>query len=207
MKSQISPQQKLISVNRKLGNNNIKKQQGTTRILYDTLPFPSTREWNFFENASNRQFPFTNAGSFGNKLEAGESIVVQRISLALVVPEQQADGGYSFSTIESIDNTAASILGAAELSLEIGNTTVLKPVPVLEFFPQFNKTSDFANNGVSQGGQVVYHLDTLITIPPLLDYVFYLRSSTAPDAVEFVGYEIRLTYEGVGSIINTRHTY
>ena len=35
---QTTPQDKIVGVNNKFGNTNIKNQQGTTRVIYDSLP-------------------------------------------------------------------------------------------------------------------------------------------------------------------------
>jgi hypothetical protein len=45
----ITPQQKIVGVNNKFGNTNIKNQQGTTRVLYDSLPLDGRTNFRFFE--------------------------------------------------------------------------------------------------------------------------------------------------------------
>ena len=65
--SNFTPQNKIVGVNNKFGNTNIKNQQGTTRVLFDTLPLDGSTELRFFENAASRQYPFTNIGSEGNR--------------------------------------------------------------------------------------------------------------------------------------------
>ena len=73
-----TPQQKTIGVNDKFGNTGIRKQQGTTRIIYDTLPLDGTRVFEFFKNSQSRPFPYSNTGSDGNKLGVGNTLVIER---------------------------------------------------------------------------------------------------------------------------------
>ena len=75
-KAGITPQQKLVAVNNKFGNSSIKDQQGTTRLIYDTLPLSGTsaKTLRFFEDSASRQFPFSNTGSDGNKLGVGNTM-------------------------------------------------------------------------------------------------------------------------------------
>jgi hypothetical protein len=49
---QITPQNKIVGVNNKFGNTNIKNQQGTTRVIFDSLPLDGSTELRFFENHS-----------------------------------------------------------------------------------------------------------------------------------------------------------
>ena len=47
----ITPQQKIVSVNNRFGNTNVKNQQGTTRVLFDSIALNGQTEFRFFENA------------------------------------------------------------------------------------------------------------------------------------------------------------
>ena len=77
--SNLTPQQKAVAVNNRFGNTNIRGQQGTTRVIYDSLPLDGATELRFFENASSRQYPLTNITSEGNRLTVGETFVIQKI--------------------------------------------------------------------------------------------------------------------------------
>ena len=46
----VTPQQKMVAVNNKFGNNNIASQQGTTRVLFDSIPLDGRTTFRFFEN-------------------------------------------------------------------------------------------------------------------------------------------------------------
>ena len=76
--SGITPQDKIVAVNKKFGNSGIKSQQGTSRIIYDALPVTNNGQttFRFFEDSSSRTFPFTNTGSDGNKLGVGDTMVL-----------------------------------------------------------------------------------------------------------------------------------
>ena len=69
--SGFTPQRKIIGVNKNYGNSGIKRQQGSTVILYDTLDITIDSTYRFFEGANNRDFPLTNVGASGNKLPVG----------------------------------------------------------------------------------------------------------------------------------------
>ena len=152
----------------------------------------------FFKNSNTRQFPLTNMGGFGNKLEQGEALVCQYMSFLFytvsavngtitVLSDMQSLGYYQFMN--------------GEISLEVANSVVMKPIPVSAMVGQFNKDSggaDAAGNFNS-----VFKFNTFLIIPPLMDFTFKvqvdLNSATANTFV-------KLAVEGVGSILNTRQT-
>ena len=75
----LRPQNKIVDVNNSLGNKFVRKMQGTTKIVYDTLPIDGSGEYVFFRDTNSRTFPFTNVKS--DSLPVAESLSVQRISL------------------------------------------------------------------------------------------------------------------------------
>lgn len=189
----VTPQQKTIGVNDKFGNKGIRNQQGSTLIKYDTLPIDGRSEYRFFEGASARTFPFTNCTTEGNKLGVGSSMVVERVYLSILVQE-----GNRFVTIEefSLATTNPTIL-LSEFGFSIANSDVIKQLPVLSFLPQFNKNSE---NELSTS----FDFDTQVIIPPLLEYIAYLR---LPASVTIADTYLRLTIEGSGAIIAPRTTF
>ena len=134
-----TPQRKAIGVNDKFGNVGIKKQQGSTVIKYDSLPLDGRTEYRFFEGSSQRNFPLSNTGSDGNKLGVGNTLVLERAYLSIVL---FGEGG-AISEIEvlSLATTNANIL-ASEFSFSIANSEVIKQVPILSWLPQFNKVAE-----------------------------------------------------------------
>lgn len=164
-----TPQNKLVGVNNRFGNTNIKNQQGTTRIIYDSLPLDGSTEFRFFENANSRQYPFTNIGAEGNRLNVGESLVIQKVYFGVL--ETDADTGLvtSFSPISFIPG-ADFVLG--EWSFLIANSQVIKQLPFwltctsLQGVTQYNEQDE------------AFGTFTDIVIPPLLEYVLTYRVNT-----------------------------
>jgi len=190
-----NPQEKLINVNRRLGNGEIAKQQGTTRVIYDSLPMDGTTNMRFFENANNRSFPFTNLGSFGNQLNVGESLVVQRAYLTVFTVDDSSTPP-EITDLTDFDGVGEVGLYKSELQLSVANQTVVKPIPLTSFFHRWNKYA-------WQDEASVFFFDTELIIPPLYEFVWDLRlPSYTPIADTFIGLHI----EGVGAILNTRGT-
>lgn len=193
--SPFTPQRKAVGVNDKFGNKGIKNQQGSTVIKYDTLPLDGRSEYRFFENSTQRNFPFSNTGSDGNKLGVGSTLVVERAYLSIVTQDVVTG---AFTSVEplTLTTTNPNIL-LSELSVSIANSEVIKNVPVLSWLPEFNKIAENAIN-------TNFEFDTQVVIPPLLEYVCVLR---LPVGVTDRGLFIRLTIEGTGAIIAPRTTF
>lgn len=192
--SRFTPQRKAIGVNDKFGNVGIKNQQGSTVIKYDSLPLDGRTEYRFFEGSSQRNFPLSNTGSDGNKLGVGNTLVVERAYLSIVI---FGEGG-AITEIEVLNlaTTNANIL-ASEFSFSIANSEVIKQVPILSWLPQFNKV---AENQVNTN----FEFDTQVVVPPLLEFVATLR---LPAGVTSRDSFLRLTIEGTGAIIAPRTTF
>lgn len=193
--SGITPQAKNLHVNDKFGNKGIKMQQGSSVLKYDTLPLDGRTTLNFFEGSAARNFPLSNAGSDGNKLGVGNTLVVERLYLTLIQIDTRTGVVKTFNSINSVDGT----IEMGELNFDIANSRVLKQFPVLSTSPAFNYSSVNEND-------YVYQLDTNIVIPPLLEYVAQLRLPSY-DVKDYEGYFLRLTIEGSGSIIAPRTTF
>ena len=164
--SNVTPQNKIVGVNNRFGNTNVKNQQGTTRVLFDSLPIDGRREFRFFENASSRQYPFTNIGSEGNRLNVGETIVIQKIYFGLINTNAETGAFTSFQPIGSIDDFMFG-----EFNFLIANSQVIKQVPTT-VFSNAGLNANSANNN-----DVAFDTFTDIVIPPLLEYVLQYRSS------------------------------
>lgn len=197
MKEMISgrftPQRKAIGVNDKFGNRGIKNQQGSTVIKYDTLPIDGRTEFRFFEGSAQRNFPYSNTGSDGNKLGVGNTLVVERAYLSLV----STDGEGSIVSVEALTLASDPAVTLAEFGMSVANSEVIKTVPVLSWFPQFNKV---AENQLNNN----FEFDTQVVLPPLLEYVATLR--LAQPFTKGNTY-LRLTIEGTGAIIAPRTTF
>jgi len=193
--SGISPQRKIIGTNDRFGNKGIKNQQGSTVIKYDTLEIDGRTEFRFFEGSAQRNFPFSNSGAQGNQLGVGNSLTVERAYLTLITQDPETG---TFDTVERFQLNDVPGITLGEFGFSIANSEVIKNVPVLSWFPEFNK---YAENAINNN----FDFDTQIVIPPLLEFVATLRTAayTVPTAKSY----IRLTIEGTGAIIAPRTTF
>ena len=191
----ITPQRKTMSVNAKFGNKGIKKQQGSTVIKYDTLPLDGRTEFRFFEGCQNRNFPFTNSQSEGNKLGVGNSMVVERAYITIVKCETTAP--FNPISIATFDLTSPVELLTAEFGFTVANSTVIRNVPLLSWVPNFNKIAENALNSN-------YEFDTQVVIPPLLEFIATIKTQTYPAERDTF---LRLTLEGAGAIIAPKTTF
>jgi hypothetical protein len=160
-----TPQEKIVAVNSKFGNTGIKSQQGTSRIIYDSLPVLNNGQttFRFFEDSSSRAFPFTNTGSDGNKLGVGDTMVLSSV-LFYAVQRATATGIFGAqANLVDIPNSEISLF-----NFEIANNQVVKRVCLTEAAQQYN------NSTAANSTNLV--LETEIVIPPLLPYVLELRT-------------------------------
>ncbi len=191
--SNITPNQKIAGVNTKFGNRGIRKQQGTTRVIYDTLTLTTTAStFRFFEAVATRTFPQTNVGQSGTGLQVGESLSVDRMYLSLVTLDA-VDGD-----ITAIASPIARVdIMIGEVTIKIANTIILKPIALSSFMGNFNKSSYFSDN-------VNFEFDTSLILPPLLEFTVEVRTQVAAGTPNT---ELRLTIEGVGAILAPRATF
>jgi hypothetical protein len=161
-KGGVTPQQKLVAVNNKFGNNSVKSQQGTSRIIYDSLLAPAgTTVWRFYEDSSSRTFPFTNTGSDGNKLGVGDTMVIQSVQFVHFDVEDTT------GEISAYTNILGQGYGIGLFSIEIANNRVVKKVTLTEGSPEYNKNTSVNASDLE--------LETQIVIPPLLPYIVELQ--------------------------------
>jgi hypothetical protein len=196
-KGGVTPQQKLVAVNNKFGNVNVKNQQGTSRIIYDSIQVTAGKTfYRFFEDSTTRAFPLTNTGSEGNKLGVGDTMVVNQI-LFSVWTKTIATGVWA-SNGNLLLSVAASALGL--LDLDIANNKVIKKLTLTEAEASYNKDTTTNAN--------VIDLETQIVIPPLLQYTLDLQLPIAPSAAA-AGTEKYIVCQliGTGGIIAPRTTF
>ena len=194
IRGNVTPQQKAVSVNNRFGNTGIKRQQGSSVELYDTLPLSVAAAGQggtlrFFEDAQTRTFPNTNLEN-SNQLSVGETLVTETIYFSVIDFTEGA-----VSKIEPIGLTTA--FAQAEFSIEIANSVVLKRLPVLSTQGVFNESS-----GVD--GNAVYQFYTQLVIPPLLNFAVALR---VPAFTLSAAVDVRCNIAGVGSLIAPRTTF
>lgn len=194
--SGVTPQQKLVGVNNKFGNTGIKNQQGTSRIIYDSLPTGTATTFRFFEDSASRNFPFTNTGSDGNKLGVGDTMVIESVMF----------------TVFTVNNTTGIITQQNNLlnvafeyylgifDFEIANNKVIKKVTLTEASSSYSKNTSSENSDLE--------LETQIVLPPLLPYILELRLpvTIAPASAGSTRY-IQAQIIGTGGIIAPRTTF
>ena len=163
---QTTPQNKIVGVNNKFGNTNIKNQQGTTRVIFDSLPLNGATELRFFENAGSRQYPFTNIGAEGNRLNVGETFVVQKVYFGIMTVNEAG----SFDQFQPIQFVGVQSYMAGEWSFLIANSQVIKQLPFLTSFQPGYKLSS------TNSRDEAFSTFTDIVIPPLLEYILTVRT-------------------------------
>lgn len=193
--SGLTPQQKLVGVNNKFGNTGIKDQQGTSRIIYDTLPAGTNTNFRFFEDSASRNFPFTNTGSDGNKLGVGDTMVIESVSFIVYDVVNATNEILPYVNLLNTGTYSISIL-----DFEIANNKVIKKLTFTEGNPAYNKSTS------SNGSDL--ELETQIVLPPLLPYVLELRTPIdlgAPAAGRTRYIQAQII--GTGGIIAPRTTF
>jgi len=186
-----SPQQKLIRTNNKFGNKGIKKQQGTTRLIYDSLPIDGRTEFRFFEEVNSRNYPATNLSQ--NQLNVGEALVIER-GYFMVVTVNPATGLFTLTplTIAAFPN-----LALGELIIDITTQKVMKAIPILSFFPETNKSAYHQE-------YTSFEFNTQLIIPPLLEFLVGVRVPIQPLIADT---DLRFTMGGVGAILAPKRTF
>lgn len=193
-KSGVTPQQKIVAVNQKFGNTGIKDQQGTTRLIYDTLPLGAAgaKTLRFFEDSASRQFPFSNTGSDGNKLGVGNTMVIQSISFFILTYDTV---NARFDAI-ALPTTVPAIQ-AGLINFEIANNRVIKNLSLYELTNAFDKNVGATNDSTIE-------LETDIVIPPLLNFVCQVQ---IPFFTPAANTYLRCVINGTGGIIAPRTTF
>jgi hypothetical protein len=163
----VTPQDKIVAVNNKLGNSNIRSQQGTTRVLFDTIELDGRQEFRFFENSGSKQYPFTNVGAEGNRLNVGDTFVVQKIYFGILTTDPDTGLVENF---ESFNVAGWAKYMKGELSFQIANSQVIKQLPIeWSYDSVFNPTGENPRD-------LALGTFTDIVIPPLLEYVLSYRT-------------------------------
>jgi hypothetical protein len=193
-RSGVTPQQKLVAVNNKFGNTDIKFQQGTTRQIYDTLPISGAgaKTLRFFEDSASRIFPFTNVGSDGNKLGVGETMVIESISFYVLTYDTV---NLRFDQIALV--TTFPALTNSLINFEIANNRVIKNLSMQEI-------NSFFDKNIGSNNDSTIELNTDIVIPPLLNYILQVQ---IPSYTGNANTYLRCVINGTGGIIAPRTTF
>jgi len=193
-KAGVTPQQKAIAINNKFGNSGIADQQGTTRLIYDTLPLGAAgaKTLRFFEDSAGRQFPFSNTGADGNKLGVGNTMVIESISFFILTYDTV---NLRWDAIALPTSVAA--ISQAQINFEIANNRVIKNLSLTELSAAFDKNIGATNDSTLE-------LSTQIVIPPLLNFVCQVQ---IPFFTPAANTWLRCVINGTGGIIAPRTTF
>ena len=193
--SGVTPQEKLVGVNNKFGNTGIKSQQGTSRIIYDSLPAGTNTTFRFFEDSASRNFPFTNTGSDGNKLGVGDTMVIESVIFTFFDVTNATGIIVNQFNLCNLDNYLITMF-----DFEIANNKVIKKLTLTEGAVYYNKNTSTTVSDLE--------LETQIVLPPLLPYILELRLPIALQApgAGFTRY-IQAQIIGTGGIIAPRTTF
>lgn len=219
---------RISAVGRETYNKNLGKQQGTTRVIYDTIPLTgSPNQFNFFENLANKGYPWTNLNR--NSFTDAEAMNVQRAYLTFIETDNDTD--YTILAATTIQvygvfqraNTVATPstknqyakFGLAQGSIFISGQQTLKNFSFLSADPRFNfqnqglATLSQVTNGstITAFGKEVYDFASPAVIPPNREFIVSVQvpAYTDPSAAGNNVY-LRLTLEGFGAIPSVEGT-
>jgi len=192
--SNVTPQNKLVGVNNRFGNTNIKNQQGSTRVIFDSIEITGQNTFRFFENAGSRQYPFTNIGSEGNRLNVGETLVIQKIYFGIIEVDPDTGQYVTFTP----DTTEIQIK-FGEFNFLIANSQVLKQVPL-------TVTSSLLGVNNTNSSDGAFSTFTDIVIPPLLEYVLEYRAANYSAAL-YTNQRLVCFIEGTAGILAPQTTF
>jgi hypothetical protein len=200
---------KFLQANRVLGAQ-MDQMQGTTRVIFDTLPNTGTNvgtSLDYFSQVSGKSSlliggqPATNLTD--NRFEPGEGMVVKEIGFYNMYVSE-APG-----TPSILDST---IFGLSLLNFYIGNNRVLKDLPLLvgQTTTATNNINTVTTTTSNTNGRrfLSVRLMTNIVIPPQVQFYANLRLPFGGSNVDGAGVgPLRMYVKGYGKLFNPRNNY
>jgi hypothetical protein len=199
---------KFLQANRVLGAQ-MDQQQGTTRVIYDTINVPTGTnvQFNYFDEVSGKANqvinfqPVTNITD--NRFEPGEGMVVKEI--AFYNMDVQADP----ATPVNLDT---SIIGLGLLNFYIGNNRVLKDLPLLagQQTTSINNLNPVTTSTINATNVrlLSFRLYTNIVIPPQIQFYASLKLPFGGGTAAATGLTtLRMYIKGYGKLFNPRNNY
>ena len=200
---------KIVGAANRFGNPGIKNQQLTTMEIFHLLPVgaPGGSVTNgttldFFRNVNTATFPDSNIQE--NRLQVGETMVINRVHFTLV--GKDANGNIvttrTFGDSAGILGSEATGLYYSQLSWLNDNNRVLKTLSLTNMDPDFQRKGYNINNNV-------FHLETDITIQPLIRFVCQLElpGVTLPANADVKTWYIGCHASGTGTLLAPKTTY
>jgi len=200
-------QEKIISVGKKAGVSNLANQQGSTRVLYDTISLDGRTTFEFFKNP---QAAVNSLGSvLGSNIDSsqgllgpGEALAIEFISFQFM-KLTAASSSASVTKFDTIQNNGTADISAGfyagDFSVMVANQQIVKPVSCAVFKPEFNYTITGAFDSE------IFKMMTKAVILPNLQLQINLQ--VPPYVSQAAGFAyIRCTIQGVGSLLNLNET-
>lgn len=201
---------KFLQANRVLGAQ-MDQMQGTTRVIYDTIAFPTgtNPSADFFAEVAGRvstniqNQPVTNITD--NRFEPGEGMVIKEIGI------MNFDASEAPATPAPL---STSIIGLGLINFYIGNNRVIKDLPLLaaqspssinNLNAPYLATLTTNNTGRRY---LAIRLFTNIVIPPQVQFYANLKLPFGGGAVANTGLSaVRMYVKGYGKLFNPRNNY
>jgi len=185
-----TPAGKMAWVNAKLGNESIKYQQGTTRMIFDSILIAGQTNYKFFEDAKSRSFPFTNvSGGAAGVLGVGESLAIENMYIFIAQATAGTEDFIAITDFSAMDFN----FQMSTMEMLIANKKVIKSIPLNSMLSANNKNAYF-------DGYNNFEFDTDLIVPPLLELELDLR---LPDGVTAVADSyLFVVLTGNGAIIS-----
>lgn len=198
-KAQVIPSsseiRKIVGASNRFGNPGIKNQQLTTMEVFHYLPVASNVTLDFFRAVNTAVFPFANIQE--NRLQVGETMVINRIFFD-VIEVITATG--EINKVLTLENAFPGAY-MSQFSWLNDNNRVIKELGLTNMKPAHNRKGWNVENDV-------FHLETDITIQPLIRFICQLQIPivTLP-ATEGSTYYIGCHAQGTGTLLAPKTTY
>ena len=198
-KAQVIPSsseiRKIVGASNRFGNPGIKNQQLTTMEVFHYLPVASNVTLDFFRAVNTAIFPFSNIQE--NRLQVGETMVINRIFFD-VIEVVTATG--EIKNVLTLENTFAGAY-MSQFSWLNDNNRVIKELGLTNMKPAHNRKGWNEVNDV-------FHLETDITVQPLIRFICQLQIPIVTLPVkEGSTYYIGCHAQGTGTLLAPKTTY
>lgn len=209
--------QKIVEVNKKLGVGNMANQQGTTRIIYDSVLLNATTsptQITLFQNCNTRQFPLTNLTE--NKFQIGETMAMERFSMFIMICSPGTTNVRNVVPLSFFQQF--QMIYASQFNFNIAENQVVKQLPLTGMMANFNHHSRFigyyqtqptAADPVTsyQSPHDIFKFDNDIIIPQQIQFFATLTIPTIPALVSGLDAYLTCKISGLGSLFSPKGNY
>jgi len=186
---------KIVGAANRFGNPGIQNQQLTTMEIFHYLPVASNVTLDFFRAVNTAVFPLANIQE--NRLQVGETMTLNRIYFDVIKVDNTTGAILAVDTLENLFPTAYM----SQFSWLNDNNRVIKELGLTNMKPAHNRKGWNEKNDV-------FHLETDITIQPLIRFICQLQIPivTIPSD-EGSTYYIGCHAQGTGTLLAPKTTY